>query len=580
MSAIGGQIQSLDSSARKPGSRAFRSVWAWLERCFTWLGSWRGGLVIQGLLVFAVGFGFHAYLAPYGVDPHHDGIMFKPALDVSQGRMVFRDTFTQYGGVTVLLQAAALKLFGARLLVLKLQTAVTYGLVFLVFWRAWCRLVPPWVAMLFCFVGSVLGPDPIAEALPWSSVFALLFQGLTLLWAIRYWEAGREYELVLSGMAAALAFWCRQPVGVFLAAAALGAIVVIALRVPPVCRQRPRAFSARMLFGQSRLGRAAAAMLLFGGGLLLVNAIILLWLAQADALIDWWKQSIVLAKIWSEQTGRGHSLEVVLERLFPGGDLKMWCLLAVAALIQTLRSASPFLDPQAPDPNTLNAHALLAGAVSVSSWMQYYPVACVYHCYWAAIPMLGVVAHLLYSTHSSRSTLQRSALVLSVSGLLFFHDAKKRIDAVKPHIKHLGAPITQIDALRGMSTTAAEATCYDVFGTVIDRYLEAQPGGTIVTSLGDGLFPALTTEQASYHPFYINWATITPQIYPDRATAYETYVSTQRPLIVGEKHDSTHVHVATVFFWGYAYTIHAPRETLPTEFIECNGAGVTSRRAL
>lgn len=555
-------------------------MFAWVMRYYAWLKSWRGGLALQGLLVFAVGFGVHAYLVPYGVDPHHDGIMFKPALDVSQGRMVFRDTFTQYGGVTVLLQAAALKLFGARLLVLKMQTAVTYGLVFLVFWRAWCRLVPPWLAMLFCFVGSVLGPDSIAEALPWSSVFALLFQGLTLLWAIRYWESGREYELVLSGAAAALAFWCRQPVGVFLSAAAMGALLVIALRVTPVYRRPPSALSARILFGPSGLGRVGAAMLLFGGGSLLVNVVMLLWLAQADALIHWWKQSIVLAKLWSEQTGQGHSLEVVLERLFPGGDLKMWCLLAVAALIHTLRSVSPFLDPKGSEPKTCHAHALLAGAVSVSSWMQYYPVACVYHCYWAAVPMLGVVAHLLYSTHRSRSTLQRSALVLAVSGLLFFHDTKKRIEAVKPHIRHLNAPITQIEALRGMRTTAAEATSYNVFGTVIDRYLEAQPGGTIVTSLGDGLFPALTTEQADYHPFYVNWSTITPQIYPDRAEAYNNYVSSKKPLIVGEKRDSTHIHVATVFFWGYAYAIHVPRETQPREFIECNGAGVCSRRAL
>lgn len=530
--------------------------------------------------MFVVGFGFHAYLAPYGVDPHHDGIMFKPALDVSQGRMVFRDTFTQYGGVTVLLQAAALKLFGPRLIVLKMQTAVTYGLVFLVFWRAWSRLIPAWLAMILCIVGTLLGPDSIAESLAWSSVFSLFFQGLTLLSAMRYWESGREYELVVSGASAALAFWCRQPVGVFLAAATLAALLMISLRVAPNYRRAPRAFSMRAMLGQSRLGRTVGVTVLFGAGLVLVNAVVLSWLAQTDALIHWWKQSIVLAKIWSEQTGQGHSLEVVLDRLFPSGELKMFCLLAVASLIQALRSASPFLDPAASQPKTSAVFALLAGAVSVSSWMQYYPVACVYHCYWAAIPMLGVVAHLLYSSHSSRSTAQRSTLVLAVSTLLFFYDAKKRVDAVQPHIQHLNFPITEIEALRGMRTTFAEATSYNAFGTIIDNYLRAYPAGTIVTSLGDGLFPALTSSQASYHPFYVNWSTITPVVYPDRAEAYTKYINQQKPLIVGERNDSTHVHVANLFLWGYSYAIHVPRETHPTEFVECNGAGVCSRRPL
>jgi hypothetical protein len=258
----------------------------------------------------------------------------------------------------------------------------------------------------------------------------------------------------------------------------------------------------------------------------------------------------------------------------------MFCVLAIAALIHTLRSVSPFLDPSASDPRASSAHALLAGAVSVSSWMQYYPVACVYHCYWAAIPMLGVVAHLLYSSHGSRSTTQRSILVLAVSSLLFYHDAKRRIEAVDPHIQHLNAPITGIEALRGMRTTAAEATSYGVFGSVIDNYLRAKPDGTIVTSLGDGLFPALASTQASYHPFYVNWSTITPVIYPDRAEAYTKYVNEQKPLIVGERHDATHVHVANVFMWGYSYSIHVPRETHPTEFVDCNGAGVCSRRPL
>src|SRR5664280_927594 len=198
-------------------------------------GAWgRRSIYFQGLLVFVTMFGFHAVLARHGVDPHHDGIMFKPALDVAQGKMVFRDTFTQYGGVTVLMQAAAIKLFGEYLLVIKLQTALMYGASIFLFWRVWSRLMPSWLATFVCIVATLMAPDTIAlGSLPWSSVYSLFFQSLALLCAVRYVEHGRERELVFAGAAAALAFWCRQPVGVFLAAGMFIALTIIFLRMTP-----------------------------------------------------------------------------------------------------------------------------------------------------------------------------------------------------------------------------------------------------------------------------------------------------------------------------------------------------------
>ncbi|HEY5955951.1 MAG TPA: glycosyltransferase family 39 protein [Polyangiaceae bacterium] len=540
----------------------------------------RLSLVLQGLLVFVVCYGFHAQLAPYGVDPHHDGIMFKPALDVSQGKMVFRDTFTQYGGVTVLLQAAALKVFGARLVVIKMQTAVTYGLCFLVFWRAWSRLVPSPIAVMLCLVGAVLGPDSVAEALPWSSVFALLFQALALLLAMRYLERGRDVELVLSGASAALAFWCRQPVGVFLAAGMLGALLVISLRMPPRYAELPGKYSMRLFFGDDWRGRALSAMLLYGGGFVLVNAVIMLWLASYGALDHWWKQSIVLAKIWSETTGQGHSLPFVLSCLFPAGHLRMWCLLATAVVISTIRTGSPFLDPKSSNFSFNGALGLLASVVALTSWMQFYPVACNYHCYWGGIPMLGVFAYLLYSTHLSSSLVVRSSIVIVASGLLFYDDAKVRIEAVKPHIGGINVPIHGIPALEGMYSSYAEVKSYEALASLFQTYLEAYPEGTVVTGLGDGLFPALLPRQASYHPFYMNWPSITPRVYPDRHDAYVSYIKDFRPIIVGGAEDNTYVQVASLYFWGYPYYIWFPVELHPTEFVTCDASGTCQRSPL
>ncbi len=538
------------------------------------------GVELQGILVFAIAFGFHAYLAPYGVDPHHDGIMFKPALDVSQGHMVFRDTFTQYGGVTVLLQAAALKLFGARLLVIKLQTALMYALAFFILWKVWCRLVPSVLATVACVIGTLTAPDSIASALPWSSVYAAVFQALALLWAVRYFERGRERELVYSGCAAALAFWCRQPVGAFLAGGMLIALVLIAQHVTPNYSRPPRPYSVRVIFGETRLGRACGVTYLFGGGLFLVNAVILLWLARYGAIVDWWKQSIVFAQVWSKATGAGHSLTQIIACLFPGAHLLVWCLLATVVAVQALRSTSTFLDPKAVVESPRAATVLLASTVAVTSWFQFYPVACDYHCYWAAIPMFGVFAYVVYSSHRSGSLVFKSLIGLFAMVVVFKNDVERRLDAIDSHISSQNVPIKSIPALRGMRVNAADATNYDALQSLLDAYLRVHPEGTLVTTSGNGLFPALTTNQALFHPMYLWWDMMSP-VYPGVDAIRLKYIKEKLPMVHGSMEvPDTHVYVGHISWGGVGYNILVPKDTHPTEILECSVAGVCTRRPI
>lgn len=532
---------------------------------------------IQGLLIVAVSYGFHAHLAPYGIDPHHDGIMFKPALDVAQGKMVFRDTFTQYGGVTVLLQAAALKLFGARLLVIKLQTAAMYALGTLLCWRAWCRLMPATLATLVCLMMPFMSPDSIASALPWSSVYAFVFQGLALLLAVRFMERGREWELVLAGGAAALAFWCRQPVGVFLAGGLAVALALIAAHLAPAYSSPPRAYSARLLFGQAPLGRVIGVLYLFGGGVLLANAIILGWLAWYGALADWWKQSILFALVFSRGTSGGNTLESILGCLFPA---RTWAMLGTAVAIHAMRSTAPFLDPRSTSTNRRASVALLASTVAVTSWFQYFPIACNYHCYWAGLPMFGVFAHLFYSSHESTSRVLRSVVTVFVVGLVFYSDVNLRIDSIEPHISSQNVPIKGIPAFRGMSVNAADAANYEAMQSLIQPYLRVHPNGTIVTTSGNGLFPTFISRQASYHPMYMSWASMYP-IYPDADAARLKYINEQQPMVIGPMPvPGTHVYVGHITWQGVGYNILVPRDTNPTEILECTGAGACTRRPM
>jgi hypothetical protein len=73
-----------------------------------------GALHSRALLLVAIAVTVAVFtpFARLGIDPHHDGIMLKPALDVLAGETLFRDTFSQYGLGTTYMQAAALWLFG------------------------------------------------------------------------------------------------------------------------------------------------------------------------------------------------------------------------------------------------------------------------------------------------------------------------------------------------------------------------------------------------------------------------------------------------------------------------------------
>lgn len=45
------------------------------------------------ILLFFIVFISASYFSTFSVDPHHDGLMLKSALDVSRGQILYKDTF-------------------------------------------------------------------------------------------------------------------------------------------------------------------------------------------------------------------------------------------------------------------------------------------------------------------------------------------------------------------------------------------------------------------------------------------------------------------------------------------------------
>ena len=113
------------------------------------------------------------------IDLHHDAVMLKPAIDVAAGKVIFRDTFCQYGALSVWIQALAVKLFGGELIVIQLLTVLFYGGIAVLSDRIFRRFLPfPFrLANLGLFWG--MAPFYIVPFHPWSSVYALFFMLLS-----------------------------------------------------------------------------------------------------------------------------------------------------------------------------------------------------------------------------------------------------------------------------------------------------------------------------------------------------------------------------------------------------------------
>src|SRR3989304_8443299 len=154
---------------------------------------------------FACVFVMSALNSALRTDSHHWGLMLSNALDLSAGRIPYKDFIIQYGYFTTLVQSWWGSLFGFSFLSLGILTAMVYcGLLYLVY-AVIRHLSAPWVAALFLAVAFVLHPFPI---FPWSDYYAgfLLSCAIALMFTH---DAGTRARLIIAGILLGLAVWSR-----------------------------------------------------------------------------------------------------------------------------------------------------------------------------------------------------------------------------------------------------------------------------------------------------------------------------------------------------------------------------------
>ena len=486
---------------------------------------------VFSLCLFVAIFFVAGYFARMDPDWHHDGILFKPAVDVASGLSLFRDTFSQYGALTTYLQAAALKIFGKHLVVIRYESVLFLGLIGIVFFAIFRRLVPDLVAVLSVVVWLFMAPYFVMTFLPWSSIFSLFFMTLGCYFLLQTdgsKTTRTEYlYCFVSGLSLGACFWTRQPTG----------IVFVALF---------SFFLLSLLNSRIVVSRTIYQGLSYVAGFIIFNTIAFGWLLVDGSLVDWWKQSIVGAASFAEEFSGSITIGTVLRYLLPLPDSIfasngsfIWLILPlVNILILVLTIISLLLNREL---NSKTHTLLIVSILGLGSWHQYYPQLSIFQCYWAASPMIGLTTCSIYLLVKSFKVnhLASTVATILVTITLFGTDVSYRLSKA---VNIYPVTSTNIPTLEGMliSNRFSQKNRYDKgldsylleleqLGTTLIRVKEMNPNIAMVSITTDAYLPTIFSSRNG-HKITVWWYWAI-QSYPDYNDKMAKFIRATRPLI-------------------------------------------------
>lgn len=500
------------------------------------------GYMLIGL-VFLMTFGVSAAFAPIMPEPHHDGVIFKSAVDLLEGKILFKETASQYGPFCTILQALALKAFGRYLIVIRLLTAFFYGLISIMLLLIWSRFLPKWLNFISFMIWLLLSPYYVDWLMPWSSVYALFFQLSSIYMIILFLEKDSGVALFMSGFCAALAFWTRQPVGILLC----GGISVFLFSL--------------MFLNSASYKNIFRNFVNFVSGLSFPSAVFLIWLLNNDSLRHWYLQNIEMAYMRGKYSlSGGVGLDNIFATLLPhifGEPMFQvsffWTVLPIVSFAVLIAVLVKMWSCESINKGLIILYAVTLAALS--SWLQYYPLPDLHHVYWAATPMIGLLSYFVWKMVQFRNTALRAVLTSSILGMVCFGDIRTHLYCADHKIHGPGRPyvpgtstcslfdsekyvdISNPEILRGMKARKEVAELYDNIAQIIEEYVNMHPDLKIITDGPDALYLCFVENSQNFHPFFVMsepWRTRFKfdTLYMDYDQKLGEYVRSKRPLIL------------------------------------------------
>lgn len=469
--------------------------------------------LIQIVFIFFLTIGVAGYFSYLGVDPHHDGIMLKPASDIARGQMLFRDTFTQYGALTTILQAWAVAVFGHSLVVINLLTVFFYGLIAVMLWLIWSLFLPSYLATVACIIWLFQAPyhDPGYAFLPWPSVYALFFQLVTLYTLLQFLKTKKAVWQLIAGVAAALTFWCRQPVGFLLVGSIIFYFIVLRIKKYKVPSIKP-----------------------FFISLIITHLIFFVWIITNHAFNDWFYQTIRFPATWATSASPEKIILLMnfFYNMFPNSysPLSIWTLLPLVTLY--LGITYVLLKKI----NKTHAMVLLAVCVNLASWLQYHPVNDPRHLYWAAAPMIGFA---LYAALSLDTGKKKGFTFLVICLLLFIPDMFYHARLARRKIRKFWSYPTIVTpkVLRGMRVSPEEKLFFDDAMKKLKTFKKKHPTSFITTTGRDAMYSLFDGGNTNCYKFTVEWGWIAfdAQLEKEYLKAMKACITKYKPAVFTQK---------------------------------------------
>ena len=468
-----------------------------------------------------------------GMDLHHDGIMFKAAVDAAEGKWIFKEVFCQYGILSPLLQGGMLRLFGKELAVLKLGTVIFYvGIVILndLIWRRFLA-VPFRVLNLVMFF--VLAPYLLVPFHIWSSVYALFFMLLAAEFMLLAYEKEKNIFFYLSGICTGLIFGFRWPCGVVTAAA-------------QVCA----------LFFASKIRPGGKKSLCLGGGILTVLCAYSLYLTAGSAWSDCFRQIFSFVGKFAWKRGGSGSFVSLFETFLPHSETTdlIFAFIPVVTLGLFLFSCRKFFTVQGKTVQTLSLLTLLL--FGLASYHQYYPVPCVRHLYWGAVPMMGAYIFAVQKIFCSQS-LERFKKVLYITLLflpLIWGGFWRMYGGIYRVSEFNLRRSVDLPGLRYIRHGRGEKFICDIAQDLRLKNFK------VFNYTADGVWSVILPEAKDFnHPMFVNWGRDVYADYPEKVMAY---IDKERPAVLASTpfFHLSYVKAGEFQYMGTVYSLYLARE--------------------
>jgi len=421
-------------------------------------------------LVFILTFVIASFFSRLRIDVHHHGFMLQAAVNMSEGKMLFKDIYFHYGPITAILQSLAIDIFGKKLIVIQIETALFYALTSIFLWLIWSRFMKPALATISCVMWIFLAPYFEGIFLPWSSVHSLFFLTVSLYVSILAIEKKKLRYLYLTGVTVSLTFWCRQPEGVLLFLSLLGFYLTL------------------HILQKNNMKVMAKEIGVFLAGNITISIIFFAWIVMNNAFKDWWIQCFTAIASWAfASRGTGPMFNISsLKALFPGN---FWILLPLFGFLTLVSVIFNIADKK--KINKQNQAMLVILFVSLANWLNYFPTPCWRHCYWAATPLIGVAIFYflcLWKLFVKFWKLKKNTLILGLALFIYFfvlitgvEFTKKIIWGIKKYAEY-SYEVTKPDILSGMMVAhESQVAALKELDMTIQSYLTDFPGTNLIS---------------------------------------------------------------------------------------------------